>query len=228
MVRIWEATARQMIGKPLPQRGPVRSLAFSPDSRLLVAGCAFLQDGTWRGQARLWDVATGKTTGQALRHSEGVTAVAFSSDGRLVATGSHDHTARFWEAISGRPMGPPLEHPGDVESVEFSPDGKSLAARCVERSEASQVRNTTPATLPGIAPTTMLTTRNLQDPAGGIWQFNWRTPAPAEGTVDQLAVWAEVVSGLELDTNNVVHRLDDQSWLARRQKLESQGQPSMP
>jgi WD40 repeat protein len=235
MVRIRDLTTGQLIGKPLAQRGPVRSLAFSPDSRLLLAGCAFLQDGTWRGQARLWDIATGASLGRSLRHQGSVTCVAFGADGRVVATGSRDRTARFWEAASGRPIGPPLEHPGEVVSVDFSPDGRSLISRCSERPANSRgsgilplnSRNAAPSTLPSTAPSTEPTTQTSHA-AGGNWQFTWRTPLPADGTIDQLATWAEVLTGLEFDTTNVVHRLDDEAWLALRQKQQSVGGPIVP
>jgi WD40 repeat protein len=226
LVRLWDLNTRQLIGKPLPQRGPVCALAFSPDSRLLAAGCAFLLDGTWHGQARLWDMATGTSIGRALRHRGSVTCVAFSADGRSVVTGSRDRTARFWEAASGRPIGPALEHPGEVVSVGFSPDGRTLTARCSERPENS--RSAAPSTVPGAAPSTQPPKQTSREVAGGNWQFTWRTPRPADGTIDHLATWAEVVTGLEFDTTNVVHRLDDDAWLARRQKLQSLGEPVMP
>ena len=234
MVRIWDVATRQMMGKPLPQRGPVRALAYSPDSRLLLAGCAFLQDGAWRGQARLWDIATGTAIGPAMRHQEGVTCVAFSRDGRIVATGSHDRTARFWEAASGRPIGPPLDHPGDVVSVGFSDDGRTLITRCSERPEnlrnrfpSSRASAQAPSTNPSTAPSTEPTTQTSQIVSSN-GQFTWRTPLPAEGTLDQLATWAEVLTDLEFDTTTLVHRLDDNTWKVRWEKLKALGEPVMP
>jgi hypothetical protein len=97
------------------------------------------------------------------------------------------------------------------------------------------LRNTFPSTDPGTAPSTQpaaQTSREAaqasREAASGNWQFTWRTPLPADGTIEQLAAWAEVLTGLEFDTTNVVHRLDDEAWLARRQKLEAIGEPVMP
>ncbi len=227
MVKIWDASSGQIIGKPLAQRGPVRALAFSPDSRRLLAGCAFLQDGAWRGQARLWDIGTGTSIGQPMRHQGAVTCVAFSPDGRMAATGSHDRTARFWEAASSRPIGPSLEHPSGVISINFSPDGRTLIARCSltpENQRNSAGPGKPPSTDPSTAPFTQPATQTSRDD----WQFVWRTPLPADGTIEQLATWAEVLTGLEFDATDVVHRLDDEAWLARRQKLESFGELVMP
>jgi WD40 repeat protein/Flp pilus assembly protein TadD len=100
-----------------PSEGGVTSVAFSPDSRLVLTGSFYKT-------ARLWQVATGRPLGAPLEHQGPVMSVAFSPDGRLVLTGSIDKTARLWDAATGKPMGPPLEHQGSVMSVVFSPDSR--------------------------------------------------------------------------------------------------------
>ena len=54
-----------------------RSMAFSPDGRLLVSGC-------YDNSVRLWSVATGQQLKKFTGHSRSVTSVAFSPDGRSI------------------------------------------------------------------------------------------------------------------------------------------------
>lgn len=64
-------------------------MAFSPDAKLLVAGCA---DGT----IHFWDVLDGTLLKTWKAHSYGIEDLIFKSDDALLITASHDGTIRFW------------------------------------------------------------------------------------------------------------------------------------
>ena len=105
----------------------VHAVAFSPNGKLLAAGCG---DGT----VRLWNLATGRpvATLHATTSSKyGVAAVAFSPNGKLLATGEGDGTVRAWNPATRHPAGAPIQTgsgPADALSVvAFSPNGKQLA-----------------------------------------------------------------------------------------------------
>src|SRR5262249_26767590 len=87
---VWSARTRQPIGRPLHHQGPVHSVAFSPDGRMVLSGSG---DRT----ARLWDAATGKPIGMPLAHGSGVVAVAFSATGDAALTKTEDGVVRRWE-----------------------------------------------------------------------------------------------------------------------------------
>ncbi|KAJ5698402.1 hypothetical protein N7462_000407 [Penicillium macrosclerotiorum] len=103
------------------QAGPVRSVAFSGDGRLLAS--ASDDQIVW-----LWNSTTGLPEQKFEGHSGSVQSVAFSPDDRLLASGSNDETLRLWNTATGA-LEQTLEgHSGPIQSVIFSPDGRFLAS----------------------------------------------------------------------------------------------------
>ncbi|KAJ5343379.1 NACHT and WD40 domain protein [Penicillium brevicompactum] len=100
---------------------PVRSVAFSPDSGLLVSGSS---DNT----VKLWNPATGALQRTLEGHFGMVWSVAFSHDGQLMASGSNDTTVKLWNPATGTLQQTLDGHSGSVLSVAFSHDGQLLAS----------------------------------------------------------------------------------------------------
>jgi WD40 repeat protein len=107
--------------------GPVFSLAFSPDSKLLVSGGSG-SDYT----AILWDVSTQAQRALLQGHTAQIAAVGFNADGTQVLTTSYDATIRTWDAGSGATLETiDKSDSGDTLSVQnlltfFSADGTKL------------------------------------------------------------------------------------------------------
>ncbi len=137
----------------LEHKGPVVSLAFSPDSKMLAAGCADVKRSLDRkpslGILRVWDMPSG-TLRASLVHEQWVNSLAFFPDGTILVAGcgacAYDTMSkstatpgmprpifvphgsiRLWnmEAIIERKV---LKLPWSVCSVAVSPDGEYLAA----------------------------------------------------------------------------------------------------
>jgi WD40 repeat protein len=118
----------------------VKSLAFSPDGKILVSTAGDLA-GNQRGEIRLyevvrqpgkqdsfvrWAVNTRRT--QDLFFKWAVVAAAFSPGGQVFATAEGDGTAKLRDPTTGQEL---AAFGGDVKpmrSVAFAPDGETLAA----------------------------------------------------------------------------------------------------
>ena len=99
-----------------------RSLAFSPDDKLLAIG--------GRNGIQVWQTESWSQLWAGETNTE-VWEVAFSSDGKRLATvgGFSATTAHLWEAMSGGLMAQ-LSHPdwrGGLLGLDFSADGQLLA-----------------------------------------------------------------------------------------------------
>ncbi len=111
------------------REGEIRSLALSPDGKILAVGTRY-------GTVRVWDAERGKPLAVLKGHPGDVWAVAFSPDGRTLASGAGDWDrpgeVRLWDTgtLAHRRT---LPHTGEVLCVAFSPDGRRLAAGAWDR-----------------------------------------------------------------------------------------------
>jgi WD40 repeat protein len=81
------ATFSELSGVPM-------SVSFSPDGRLLAAGCD--------RAIYIWDISTGKCVKRLEGHSNVVSSVAFHpKDGSTLISASYDETIRFWNTATG-------------------------------------------------------------------------------------------------------------------------------
>jgi hypothetical protein len=196
----------------LRQEDLIGAAAFSADSRVVATGS---DDKT----ARLWSTADGTPLCAPLAHQGRVRSVGFSPDGQFLLTGSEDHTVRLWSAVDGTPIGPPLMHPGRVVVVGFGPDGETVLTGSEEN--VKEVLVPIPTDDTGPYPRRVSRVTETADEVTHVWP----TPVPLSGDVRRLALWTEVVTGLELDATDLVRELDATTWQERRQRLTALGGP---
>ncbi len=235
--RLWDLTTGRPIGEPMPHYGFVAAAAFSPDGRTVLTGSA-------DGSARLWEVPTGRPIGEPFWHQGAVRAVAFSRDGKSIATGGEDRTARRWDLATGRPSGPALPHRFIVYAVAFGPDGRALLtgsgdeesgewdrpwwgeARVWEADSGRLIGPPLPfrhhVNAVAFSPDGQRFATGSEETVGGRL---WEVETPVEGTAERLALWAQVITGMELDPYDTVRLLDSPTWQQRRLRLEELGGP---
>jgi WD40 repeat protein/serine/threonine protein kinase len=116
--QVWDAAGGRRLFPLAGQLGGISTVAFSPDSRRIVAG------GMGR-MVSVWDAATGREELRLEGHSDRVVFTAFVPDGtRIVTGGFDDATTRVWDAASKQEL---LTLTGHL-ALALSPDGQQLAA----------------------------------------------------------------------------------------------------
>ena len=120
-VRVFEIESGALRHQSDARWGPVRSLAYSPDGRLLASG--------YRDHlVALHDAQSGALV-RTLECSEGmVIGLSFSPDSRLLAHTGGEKSVFLWNVASGRLIRQLTGHTHTATGVAFSPDGSRLAS----------------------------------------------------------------------------------------------------
>jgi hypothetical protein len=121
-VHVWEAATGRVLHRLAGHNGGARSLAFSPDDKVLASG-------GFDNVIRLWDLGTGKPLRVLSGHAGGVSSLAFAPDGKALASASYDGSVRLWDPATGKHLRRLAA--GEQRSVyflTFSPDGRLLAS----------------------------------------------------------------------------------------------------
>ncbi len=184
---------------------------------------------------KLWETASGKAIGQPLQHrvaEAGFFAAAFSPDSKTIATAGEDEIAHLWDATTGAAIGQPMRHQGKVWAVAFSPDGKMLLTGSVDGTvrlwdAATGKPIGTPLQHPGRVRAVVFSPdgKKIATACGDNTARLWELPAPVQGDRERIELWAQVVSGMKLDSDGVIQVLDGDTWGQLHQRLDALGGP---
>jgi WD40 repeat protein len=129
ILKVWDA-ATGRLQYTFKASKAVTSVAFSPDSRELVAVSTGSEDPPWPDKLALWDVASGKLLRNSEQDMGFASSVAFSPDGRRLLTGGAYETnesLNLWDTATGKLLRAFKTKDG-VFSVAFSPDGRKVVS----------------------------------------------------------------------------------------------------
>lgn len=137
VVQLWDTTARQPSGlkkffgfvdnrypRLTIQGHPVhtRTLAFSPDGKMLAGGSNL-------GAIHLWEAHTGTKLFTLKAYNNRISALAFSPDGKILASGSANGEISLWNTANGTQGSTNIIEPrATVNKLLFSLDGKILVS----------------------------------------------------------------------------------------------------
>jgi WD40 repeat protein len=214
---LWDLSSQPPAVKSLPHEGAVEAVAFRPDGHTAITADA--KDGS----IRLWETGTGTLLRTLKGHAGGIKVLAVSRDGEYLVSGSHDRTARLWKLRTGEPVGLPMPHQAVIRHVAFSPDGHSV---CTASEDNTARRWHVPTGVPigpafvhgnvvqvvAVHPDGTMAATGSRDHTAVLWS----APGARDGSPEQLAQWAQRVTGMQLDEGGALRVLTAADWQQRR------------
>jgi WD40 repeat protein len=232
--RVWDCERKAPLGPAFRCADPARYFV-SPDKTLILA--------ITQSAVRLWRVATGEALTAppfppGLQFEIGYTLgdAAFSPDNARLLIGSAD-AVRLYDVPTGELLRvlrlPPDKnsHAVSAHTVAFSPDGRLVLGASADTHlwELRTGKQIGPSLWPtaggGFHPdgkSIVIRWSNQSDNWEPVRQWDVR---PMAGEPDQIVLWAEVVTGLELAPNGTARPLDAKAWRERRDRLQQLGGP---
>ena len=127
-IRVWSladgAEVRVISGETADRayrRSEVRTLAVSPDGKLIASAAALHVERT----VKIWRLDDGELVLTLSGHMDFVNEVSFSPDGKLLASASDDHSLRVWSVSDGMLL-QDVRMPSYTHAARFSIDGRQI------------------------------------------------------------------------------------------------------
>jgi WD40 repeat protein len=126
---LWDIASARPVHHFEAHKGPIVSVSYSVDGKLLATGSA-------QGGVAVWDPRTGKQQCSFIRDSNGrssasATIASISPDGKYLAS-ANGNAIRLWDVATGRERADLARHPLAVRTCTFSADNKEVWTSCGE------------------------------------------------------------------------------------------------
>jgi tRNA A-37 threonylcarbamoyl transferase component Bud32 len=131
-LRLWDLEAGKEVRRFPGPRGPVESVALSPDGRRVVTASGD-RAADPDSAARLYDLESGQEVRRFRGHADKVDCVAFSPNGRRILSCGQDRTVRLWDAEGGQEVHCFFGHAEKVRSLAFLPTGLRAVSGSYDR-----------------------------------------------------------------------------------------------
>ncbi|WP_406697290.1 WD40 repeat domain-containing serine/threonine protein kinase [Singulisphaera sp. Ch08] len=198
--RVWNSLTGTPIGRDLHAESEIVAASFSHNSDSVFTICR-------TGKGQRWDLKTGTAMGPPIQDERQVEVAVFSPDGGTLLIGASDGTTKLWDLATGRCIGPPLE----TRSIsEISRPSKSIFSSEDSKAITSGI---------GFSSDGQYYLTGCRDEPIRLW----RTTVPLRGSIEQIKLWTQVLTGRELNEIDAVRLLDEASWKRCREQLQTQG-----
>jgi WD40 repeat protein/serine/threonine protein kinase len=118
-VFVWNVASGDQVGGWSGHMGPIRSVSYSPDGRML-ASCS--DDGT----IRLWDSSDGRCIAVLEGHKLAIYGVSFRGDGHILASCGGGGEIKLWDVQTGKNLATLSRDNANVFGLHYSADGRTL------------------------------------------------------------------------------------------------------
>jgi WD40 repeat protein len=218
--QLWETATGKLI-RSFPQPAHVVAVAFSPDGKRIATGPYGSDE-----RVLLWETETGKLCGQ-FQHRSIVPGLAFSPDGKSLLTGSGDYLARLWDVQQPEHKPTTFTHKQWVRPVAFHPRDPRiiLTGSGDQTARLWDIQSRNPIGPPlrhegmvfaaAFSPDGKTILTGSLDGTARLWNGL----VPVEGDLDRIKLWAQVITGMELDDLDATHVLETSAWKQRREQL---------
>jgi WD40 repeat protein len=125
-VKIWEVGALREKATLTGHHQAVRSVAFSPDGKLIATGGG-TESATAAGEVKLWDATSGQCLAELADHRRCVHWLGFSPKGGSLVTATEEDGALRVCDVTTRKLKTRLAATIDVRAASFNADGGMLA-----------------------------------------------------------------------------------------------------
>ncbi len=226
VVRLLESSTGEILGGPLVHDSAVTSLVFDTSGERLLTG-------SLDGKASLWDVAR-RVAVVTLAGQGEIRCLAFRTGGDIFATSGEEGNARLRESSTGRPIGERLEHRSRVDCLAFRPDGTVVASGGQDGMVRLWCATTglpigPPLTHGGAVLGVVFSHdgRRLASRGLDATVRCWAVPDPIQADAERVSYWVRVMTNLEFEEGEAIHRMDSPTGWDLRRRLNDLGGPPL-
>jgi WD40 repeat protein/serine/threonine protein kinase len=217
---LWDVRTGNQLAGPLTQGAKIERAAFSGDGRRLLVRSA-------DGIVRIWHGVTDAADLRAIRLETRYEHVSLDPSWTTVVGRRPDGVIELCDASTGQLVAEPIRcdtqwhraylNTGRGFLLGYAVNGPSRLWETQTGNRLEGFCDLSDGFLSLSSDWSVLITAHRE----GV--HRWELPRPLEGGKDRLRLWANVVTGMEMDDNGVARWLDMETWRQRRDRLREQG-----